>query len=905
MDDGVAAWLAESALFSELEPAQRAALVPGVVVRTLQAGEILVCQGDVGNELFAVAEGLLEIRRRHGELSQRVGVVGPGAIVGENSLLRPRPRNADLVALRDSVVLTLAGSRFHEITESMPQVSWRLLELLLDRGWKAPSLQPPSTVVAIVGLDVEAGAGVARRLADAAGRSRRAASLHEGAEWTPGWLTDRSREAEIVLLSVAVGETGSAFAVRNADRVVLVTSSAHRPDVTEAERAVVEALRGRVAPTLVVEAPAEARLLPWARRRPERPVERLAAEPEAADRLLAELLAPTRSLDWLRRSALFGGLPESELAALAARFQWETVPAGETLFEQGDPADALYVVVSGRLEVLAGGKRLLLLGPGETVGEMGLFRDGGRTASVRALRATVLARLSRSDYEAVAALDPGVARRVVELVISRLSPARTHRGVPAAQVIALLPLDPGPGGAAMGRALADALGRLGPTRYVDRQVVERELGRGMADVRRGAPGEVSLVHLLHRAEDDAAFLVLGAEPDAGDWTRRCLAQADAVVLFADADAPPGLRPFERELWGASLAGGDPATSLLLRQPSWAEAASGTARWLDERELTRWTHVRADRVDDLERAARLISRLCVGVAFSGGGSRGAAHLGVIRALQEEGVPIDAVSGTSAGAAIAGLVARDVELPAATRHVEDMLGGSAGHFAGLGPPLVSVLSGRHVQRLLHPWFGGLEIEDLLKPLVVVATDISTGEMAPITRGPIWRAVRASTSIPGLWPPVVQDGRLHVDGGVTNNVPVDVLAAWTANGAAIASDVAGLGPSSRRYVPTPWAALSGWRALVESVIPRLRQPRPSLGAVVTRTMLLAGSREQAASLARHADLVIRPAMSGLGMFDIRTPEGVAEAAERGYASSLDAMDGWAWQERVGWTVRSTPTG
>jgi NTE family protein len=195
-----------------------------------------------------------------------------------------------------------------------------------------------------------------------------------------------------------------------------------------------------------------------------------------------------------------------------------------------------------------------------------------------------------------------------------------------------------------------------------------------------------------------------------------------------------------------------------------------------------------------RLARLLTRRGVGLVLSGGGARGFAHLGVIRALREARVPIDFIGGSSIGSIIAAGVAvgwSDEEMRMRYRR----------SFVDTNPvndytfPFVAFTRGRKVSRLLEREYGDVCIEDLPQPFFCVSANLTTGRALEHRDGRLSEALRASVAIPGVMPPVYRGEDVLVDGAAINNLPVDLMQAH-APGLVIGSDVGAdrLAPGSR---------------------------------------------------------------------------------------------------------------
>jgi len=200
---------------------------------------------------------------------------------------------------------------------------------------------------------------------------------------------------------------------------------------------------------------------------------------------------------------------------------------------------------------------------------------------------------------------------------------------------------------------------------------------------------------------------------------------------------------------------------------------------------------------------------VGLALSGGGARGLAHIGVLKVLAREGIPVDLLAGTSMGGVIAaayaaGMSPAEIESEAlATTRWRNLAG-----LVDRSLPRRGMFSGNRLLAYFERHLGGRTFADLLTPLALVAVDLNTGQEVILQEGPVALAVRATVALPGLLAPVEVDGRRLADGGLLNNLPVDVVRQMGAD-IVIAVDV------SARHGEV-WRSHSRWApdAIVETV-------------------------------------------------------------------------------------------
>jgi len=407
----------------------------------------------------------------------------------------------------------------------------------------------------------------------------------------------------------------------------------------------------------------------------------------------------------------------------------------------------------GAYRVAAGGGEELLgrIGAGEIVGEIGFITGEPRMATVRALRNCEVLRISKEELQRLALRVPTMLMGLCSTVVRRLHDAQEKRGpVPLRPTtVCLVPHD----SSVDIRAFAECIVGAAGTACLPLVLSKQESGDNTTE-------------WFFRREQNHGLVVYLAEPDAGAWTRLCLRQADCIVLVAHGAS--SARPFAA--LGAGHAGLPPDIPVdLILQWERAIAPSRTADWLALIKPRAHYHVRS--AADGARAARLITGDSVGLVLSGGGAAGLAHVGVVRALQEHRMRIDAVGGASMGAIVGAGLALEWDMNAMMAQcIDGFL--RRPRLSDLGIPRASIFPGRKVKRLFEEWFGEVRIEETPVRYFCVSTNLSSGTLSVHTSGKLADWVRASAAIPGVFPPVLDGGAVHVDGGVLDNLPTDAM-------------------------------------------------------------------------------------------------------------------------------------
>ena len=567
------------------------------------------------------------------------------------------------------------------------------------------------------------------------------------------------------------------------------------------------------------------------------------AAPEA---YVAVLLASTCSLSRLLRQFISLGLNRVWLRA------------GESAYVAGEQATSMFVLISGRIRLLRGAREdddgdddddasgrpsssygnyyrarpNEERGRGETIGEAPLLANGRYPSTATCLRDSELVRMSRGSLTLVCARYPGAASRLLEAMARKLhatlKPGSTRANRPDLVTIALVPASANGDErvtASLAASLRVKLSRFGPTLLLDERAARDAHSDGTVTRLTNAFYRSKLTGWMAQQEENYRFILLQADAKGSAWSQVCVSQADRVAVVARVTTPSARdervtpsRAERRLLWRRRR--GAAVELILVHDPGAAPRA--TARWRASRpEVQRHHMLRLSSEEDVERLARHVAGRAVGVVLTGGGGHGLAHLGALRALEDLGVPVDVVGGTSRGALMAALYAKYASTTHMLPRVKELVGvlSSPRHLlTDLTLPILSVFSGKGLDRILRQTLGEDDVEDLWLPFFCCSTNLTRGSLSTHVAGRAWARVRASMTTLGLLPPVRDEpsGELLVDGGYLNAIPADVMRETMGADVVIAIDVEDDDYLAFRDLTPRDGGLGGWRLLWERVNP-----------------------------------------------------------------------------------------
>ncbi|CAH1994196.1 unnamed protein product [Acanthoscelides obtectus] len=501
---------------------------------------------------------------------------------------------------------------------------------------------------------------------------------------------------------------------------------------------------------------------------------------------------------------------------------WIFVESGRAIYRQDDESDSTYIVLSGRLRSVIthkNGKKELVgeYGKGDLIGVVEMVTQTKRSTTVIAVRDSELAKLPEGLFNVIKLRYPIVVTRLITLLghrilgtykkgtLSASSPSPTALDSRPSQInfstIAVVAASDDVPLTAFTYELYHSLSAIGQTLRLTSEVVRKTLGTTIIDPN----NEYRLSSWLAQQEDQHKISLYQCDLTVTAWTLRCIRQADCILIVGLGDNHPSLGKVEKEIERLAIRtqkelvllhreGGKPENTIgWLNMRTWVSSHHHILcpnRLFSRKSLYRinelYSKVCSQEPNihtDFSRLARWLTGKSVGLVLGGGGARGSAHVGMIKAIQESGIPIDMVGGVSIGAFMGALWAQERNVTTVTQKAREWSKKMTQwwrQILDLTYPMTSMFSGREFNQTIRATFADTYIEDLWLPYFTVTTDITSSCMRIHTHGSLWRYVRSSMSLSGYMPPLCDphDGHLLLDGGYVNNLPADVMRSLGAN-------------------------------------------------------------------------------------------------------------------------------
>ncbi|XP_044278224.1 patatin-like phospholipase domain-containing protein 6 isoform X4 [Varanus komodoensis] len=611
---------------------------------------------------------------------------------------------------------------------------------------------------------------------------------------------------------------------------------------------------------------------------------------------------------------------------------WMAVEAGRALYRQGDKSDCTYIVLNGRLRSViqkGNGKKELVgeYGRGDLIGVVEALTHQVRATTVHAVRDTELAKLPEGTLSNIKRRYPQVVTRLIHLLSQKiLGNLQQLRGpfpgsglamAPSSELtnpasnlstVAVLPVCDDVPMAAFTLELKHALNAIGPTLLLTSDIIRARLGASALD----SIHEYRLSGWLAQQEDIHRIVLYQTDYTLTPWTVRCIRQADCILIVGLGDQEPTLGELEQMLENTAVRA---LKQLILLHREDGPSPARTVEWLNMRSwCSGHLHIKcrrrvfsrrspnklremyekvfektADRHSDFSRLARVLTGNTIALVLGGGGARGCSHIGVIKAMEEAGLPIDLIGGTSIGSFIGALYAEERSAVRTKQRAREWAKNMNSVFAtvlDLTYPITSMFSGSAFNTSIHKVFQDKQIEDLWLPYFNVTTDITASAMRVHKDGSVWRYIRASASYTPYLPPICdpKDSHLLVDGCYVNNVPADIARNMGAK-TVIAIDV---GSQDETDLCNYGDSLSGWWLLWKRLNPWTEKVKvPDMAEIQSRLAYVSCVRQLEVVKSSSYCEYIRPPIDRFKTMDFGKFD---EIYDVGYQHGKVVFDGWS---------------
>lgn len=479
-------------------------------------------------------------------------------------------------------------------------------------------------------------------------------------------------------------------------------------------------------------------------------------------------------LHFLKKHKIFSYVDETTLQLLIPKFTRIELAQGNILFQQGEEPGSVYILISGKLIAQLTTINNLMktvghIGKGETVGELSALSNEPYPYTVKAANHAILYKLPAKEFVDLCHRYPAAMLATTQPLIMRsqnIIHLLTHEE--AHKQIAIIPAN-------KTQFLGKFIEKFIPlTKSISSIILisdySSEYNHSSLTIEAIREKIYNIEHNKKKSEK-IFYLLLSSETL---LAQVALKKSDMIYVVADATSPPEIDPIILEKMNNNQSITKTQFNLVLLHAESVQKPIHTSLWLQHHPFHLHHHVRIDSTRHFKRLLRFMREKAVGVVLGGGGTRGWAHLGAIKALREHKIPIDFIGGTSVGAIIGGCYSMYESYENAYENFHKIVTASRHSISARSftLPLVSIFDGKNFTDSLNEVFDNTLIEDLWLPYFCISSNLANFSEEVHRTGLLWERARASSSIPGLIPPTVIHGEIHFDGGLLNNLPVDIM-------------------------------------------------------------------------------------------------------------------------------------
>lgn len=570
-------------------------------------------------------------------------------------------------------------------------------------------------------------------------------------------------------------------------------------------------------------------------------------------------------LNLLKSCKVFSSLDDAILIKLLGKFKKKYLDKNKILFRQGELSNSLFLLVSGRIAafITTEENETLLINevlPGSIIGELTALSHEPRSTTAKAVKRSILLQLTSEDFVAICKEFNSVSLEVINTTLSH-----------SRDIIKLM---------SNKSFIKKHIAIIPANNHVDLKIFHETIlkhknNQNIVFLYDGVEDQTNikelseLHHYVDRLDKENTTIVYIINSYHSILSTLCFGyeKVDMIYVVGSGDSDPDISQETRLKVDNNKYKIKP--ELILLHANTQSAPKHTAKWLKLIRFNLHHHIRIDLESDWQRLLRFITGNAIGIVFGGGGLRCWAHLGALRALIRLNIPIDAIGGASAGALVAAYYAMKqsyqdpFEDPLDLRDLAKLTR-QAISLKNLTWPSASLFNGKHYTHKLQDIFGEVRIEDLWLPCFCISTNLAKNKQIISRGGYLWKIIRSSTALPLVFPPVVVKGQLYMDGGLLNNLPVDVMKKTLSNrGRVIAVELTRANEDTTYYkfppiLPFFMTMLTKFRLVNKDL------KFPHLIDTFLKS-LLAGSAAKQEENGIIADILITPDLSKFGLLRV----------------------------------------
>ena len=465
-------------------------------------------------------------------------------------------------------------------------------------------------------------------------------------------------------------------------------------------------------------------------------------------------------------STIAKGVDTKTIKELKKDISWKTLNDSEILFNEGDIGDSCYIVMSGRVQALKnyGKDNEVVLGElkkGDIIGDMALITGEKRSATIKASKLSRLIYISKKSFDQVMYSNPKALMEVSKTLINRLKFQDKKEKINKNIIIGILSLVDNKTNQDFYSILDNNLQLFGNTENLTELTSHLDSNEDSLDF------EILLENIVSNND----FLILHSN-DVNDikWKENILKYSDKVIVIGNPKELNSISKEELQIFNNYTELNLDKIWLVLNHSEDTVVPSNTKKIINDRNGIRTFHIKNNNENDIKRIVRFLTKQTIGLTLGGGGAKGFSHFGVYKAMNELNIPLDIIGGTSAGSIVASQIALGhsfEEIIEKNKKVNALR-----MFKEYGLPYISLIKSNKIEQAAKISAEDRDIEDLWIPFFAPATDLTNSKLIVFNKGPLWEAIRSSGALPGIVLPHFMNENIIVDGGLMNNLPVDIM-------------------------------------------------------------------------------------------------------------------------------------